>query len=404
MITNSEFGVSSETGSLQSVLMHRPDMGIERVTPQIAVELLYEDIVFLPKMEKEYALFTEALAFFIKPENVVEFEDLLETIIKSEAIKTELIRETAAFEKMGTVQVEKLSSKTPAELKKIFITGSDPENGESFFDPLPNLIFTRDIGVMVGRHILVSRAAKRPRKRENLLCRYVFGHHPMFENYKLIAVPDHLTVEGGDIMMLEPGHILIASSERTSDQAAEFLTDYFLSEGIVEKVSHMALPKLRFCMHLDTIFTKFDTQSYVGYQPLVCDHGDMPVHQFSRSGEKKYACLSAMLSASGDEPKIIPCGNGISPFQEREQWTDACNLFAIKDGVAFTYDRNYYTNRAFQEAGYHLTTAGEIITLFKTDALLPEQVEKTIITIPSSELSRARGGPHCMTMPLGRIC
>jgi arginine deiminase len=388
--SNKLITVNSDISLLKQVLMHRPDIGIERVTPDNAVDLLYEDIVFLPKMRKEHDWFTMALSCFIGKENVLEVSDILEDLLNNSEIKNQLIEKVARFENLNTSTSQKLNLYEAPQLAEILISGIDPITKETFFKPLPNFIFTRDIGVVINRHILIAQAAKMARKRESILSKYILRHLIDYQTDLLIEGPQdpEFSIEGGDIMMLEPGHLLIASSERTTEKAINWLSDYVLSKGIVNKVSSVALPKLRYCMHLDTIFTRFDIHHFVGFEPLICKQNAMPVKSTTLTETLFYASIQDMLVATDKNTVIVKSGNGIYPYDEREQWTDSCNLFAVKPGVAFTYDRNYHTNRAFQEQGYSLIKAKELVKQVQHGILDPEQLEKTIITIPSSELSR----------------
>lgn len=397
--------VSSETAMLRKVLIHRPDYGIERITPESAVELLYEDIVHLPKMVEEHALLTEVLSFFIGRHNVLETEEVLCSVLSDDKLRNDLLSEIAISERLSADILKELSRMNASILASVLISGTDPAFSKKYFNPIPNFIFTRDIGVVINQHLLVGKAAKKARMRESILSRYIFRHFCSEDQDLLIELPDQkgFSIEGGDVMMLSPGHLLVASSERTTEAALDYLIQFLFDRDIVQRVSRVALPKLRYCMHLDTIFTRFDDHYYTGFAPLVSAHGTMPAQTCYADGSKQqFASLKDLLLSEDPQTVVIPSGGGISPFAEREQWTDSCNLFAIYKGVAFTYDRNYHTNITLQQHGYSLIEATELIDQFKSGEKLPEHVRKTIITIPSSELSRARGGPHCMTMPLIR--
>ena len=157
-------------------------------------------------------------------------------------------------------------------------------------------------------------------------------------------------------------------------------------------------------MHLDTIFTIIDRQVSVVYSPLILEAGKLKIktyHSISAKPVHSLTMKDLMLSIYPDM-QFIPCGGGISPYAEREQWTDGCNLFALKPGVAVTYDRNERTAKAIASFGYELAKAEDIITHIQSGLLDPAQIQKTLIIIPSNELSRARGGTHCLTFPIGR--
>ena len=206
-------------------------------------------------------------------------------------------------------------------------------------------------------------------------------------------------------MLISKDHLLIGCSERTSMPAIEKVKNQLLERKAVKKISVINLPKLRYCMHLDTIFTLISDKECVGYGPLVMKEKALEIKQYSLSKPKPeiFPSLEKLILSEFPQMDFIPCGKGVFPYDEREQWTDGCNLFAIKSGVAFTYDRNMKTNEILKARGFKIVSAAELSTEIKTGKLKAGSIAKTIITIPSSELSRARGGPHCMTMPLLRI-
>jgi arginine deiminase len=414
-ILDASINVSSETGKLIKVLVHRPDEGIEKVTPSRAVDLLYEDIVYLPKMKEEHDVFTEALSIFTGKDNLVDAQNLLADILEFPDVRKKLLDITFQLERLNDNSLKEISSLDSDLLASILITGTT--GTKNIFNPLPNLIFTRDIGIVINDHLLIGLASKDARKRESLIANFIFTYHPIFKELfdtdKLIDLSkggqtllngqENLSVEGGDVMLFNKDHLIMASSERTSPLALQKLKDIIFSKGVVERITMVDLPKNRYCMHLDTVFTKISTNECVAFEPLIMKDHKMSATQYTIDGKAEvFPSLSSLLISDYPNMEFIECGEGIAPFDEREQWTDGCNLFAVKNGVCFTYDRNIKTNAALQEKGYRLIKASDLILEFHKGTMSPDTIEKTIITLPSSELSRARGGPHCMTMPLIR--
>ncbi|MBX9850669.1 MAG: amidinotransferase [Cytophagaceae bacterium] len=411
--------VSSETGKLIKLLVHRPDEGIEKVTPSRAVDLLYEDIVYLPKMREEHDIFTQAISLFIGNENLYDVQNLLKEILANADVKEELIKIISRLEDLSSDISKNLNRYDNDTLARIFISGS--EGDKTIFNPLPNFIFTRDIGVIINDHLLTGLAFKDARNRESLLSSFIFNHHPLFSDLakekKIIDFSDKgrnllykdddrvsdISVEGGDIMLVNKDHLLIATSERTSSKAVTKVIHELFEKNVVSRISHVDLPKNRYCMHLDTVFTFISSGESVCFEPLIIKEDKMPVQHYTKAGKReKFPSIKSLLKNENPKMDFIPCGEGISPFDEREQWTDGCNLVAVKDGVCFTYDRNIKTNKALKNHGYNILKATDLLEEASSGKFYAETLKRTIITIPSSELSRARGGPHCMTMPLVR--
>ncbi|HMR93417.1 MAG TPA: arginine deiminase family protein [Chitinophagaceae bacterium] len=469
--------VSSEIGTLRRLLVHSPDSGIGKVVPSKAQDWLFEDIVHLDTIRrKEYDYYTKLLLYFLDPgkikgrlkeidnsknnfnfykpehpgffrsENVVELQWLLAEILESDTIKHKLIASVCAIENCSYELQDKLALLDGRQLAKVFISGTSNEK-EMLFPPIPNFIFTRDIGIVINDYILLNKPAKKARTREALLMKYIFYNHPLFTRYrdKIIELPDtshhfllprdgddrKVTLEGGDIMVVSKDHLLIGISERTSAEAAHQCINILFEKGIVKKITVIRIPKKRDYMHIDTVFTQVKRNTWVllgafSKKTVKMEDAD-PVQRTLESSKKDdkiriiqfrkkdpsqpvyFDNLEELLAdisrhdlGTEDKVKFIYSGNNEFPYDAREQWTDSCNLLALKDGVVLGYDRNDKTVEAFRRAGFTTIHIHDLLPQLESGAMHPEQMADTLILMPSAELSRARGGFHCMSMPLLR--
>jgi arginine deiminase len=470
--------VSSEIGVLKKLLIHSPDSGLGKVVPSKAQDWLFEDIVHLDTMRRhEYDYYVKILLYFLDPEKikgklaeidadetraffkpddakyfnsskVIELQKLLAEILEDELIKTKIVAAACAIENEWYTTQAELCDLSANELAKTLISGSTP-NDEMLFPPIPNFIFTRDIGISINNHLLLNRPKKQARSREALLAQYIFYNHPYFSeiSQNIIEIPDNETVfllpeeeaeenlstlEGGDVMMVSKNHLLIGISERTSIYAAKQVIRLLFENKVVEKITILKIPKKRDYMHIDTIFTQVKRNMWVLLASLGKNKQNPDDEAMIKSGllkqkkaekiqivqfrigendePRQIACLEDLLSEIsihdlGCNPldvKFIYSGNNEFPYGAREQWTDSCNLLALKEGVVIGYDRNNKTLEAFKNEGFKAYKAADLLEKLESGELLIDTISDTFIMLPSAELSRARGGSHCMSMPLER--
>ena len=475
MSAGNEINVTSEIGTLKSLLVHSPDSGLGKVVPSKAQDWLFEDIVHLETIRrKEYDYYVKLLLYFLDPQKikgrlsevdqnehaffkprskefyrsdkVIEIEWLLTEILQDKEIKLKLVASVCAIENCSFDIQEELMNTEPAELATIFISGTANEK-EMLFPPVPNFIFTRDIGIVINDHILLNKPAKLARIREALLMKYIFFNHPLFKDYKkniieLTESPLHflvpedaiskkVTLEGGDVMVVSDDHVLIGISERTTAEAAHQAINLLFEKKIVNKVSVVKIPQKRDYMHIDTIFTQVKRNMWVmlgtfSKKRVKKEDADdvqrvletkkkddgISVIQFKRKDianpvyfdnlEDLLTDISKTDLKSTEKVKFIYSGDNEFPFDLREQWTDSCNVLALKEGVVVGYDRNDKTTNAFKKAGFKTIAVKELLQQLENDEITVESIKNTFIIMPSAELSRARGGFHCMSMPLLR--
>ncbi|WP_299357374.1 arginine deiminase family protein [Mucilaginibacter sp.] len=469
--------VSSEIGDLRALLIHSPDNGLGRVVPSKAQDWLFEDIVHLDSMRKnEYDYYVKLLLYFLdpdkikgklkeidakennrdffKPDNkdfhasnkVIEIQTLLANILEDADIRNKLVAAVCAIESCNYRLQQTLTDTDPVELAKIFISGS-LNNNEMIFAPIPNLIFSRDIGIAINNYMLLNKPAKKARARETLLARYIFFNHPLFAAYKnnILEIPETVqhflrpgedqdektTLEGGDVMMISPEHLIIGCSERTSANGANEAIKLLFANDVVKKITVVKIPHRRDYMHIDTVFTQVKRNVWAVLHSLAVtqtpvedsepiawltekktkDKDRTDIIQFEKGKKKPRAfnCLEDLLIdisendlQSKEKTKFIYSGNDTFPYDAREQWTDSCNLLAVKEGVVLGYDRNDKTIEAFKKNGFKVIKVKDLLNKFENDELDPQTMKDTLILMPSAELSRARGGFHCMSMPLQR--
>jgi len=407
------FHVTSEVEPLRQVVVHTPGEEMRLVSPENNLDLLFDDILFAEQAQEEHAVMCRLFEAVVgKPDAVIQLTDLLRGAFEVEDARHAFVDGLA--ERLPEQNVEAyaddLRRLSPEELHRFALTGQSPLSLSAH--PLPNLLFTRDLSATVGGHVLMSHAATQARARESLIVEVILRHHPRFAEAQdqLIELPHHVHFEGGDLLVVNEKVVLIGHSERTSLGGVMAITQALLARTAVEHVVMVNLPKQRYCMHLDTVFTFASHDECVVFPPIIEAEHDNVLHFTAGSMEpgapdrfhvEVWPTVREPLEAlTGRHFSFIRCGGDALVDQRREQWTDGANLFALAPGVVVGYERNQRTYDALRQHGYHVVEAEAFLDYYG-DGPIPLE-HKVAIQLRGHELSRGRGGPRCMTMPVRR--
>lgn len=395
----------SEIGKLNKVLLHRPGEELEALTPGTLERLLFDDIPYLKVAQQEHDAFAQVLRD--NGVEVIYYVDEVAKAIADPALQIQLVNDFLNISKIHSkglratltsyllaMPPKEMVAKLIAGIKRSEVATDKPsslmdlvEDDYPFVsDPMPNLYFTRDPGACVGEGINIHRMHTPARKRESLLLKYMYLYNKNFAapgNQMWYDLSDSYSIEGGDVLVLSKDIVAIGLSQRTTVSGAENFARNLLQNSDFKKVLAFDIPETRAFMHLDTVFTMVDYDKFTIHPEI---EGPLGVYEMTldKNGEMQFNALKEelkdILALELKLPAVdlIRCGGGDLMAAQREQWNDGSNTLCIRPGTVVTYERNYVTNALLEKHGLN------------------------VITVPSAELSRGRGGPRCMSCPVNR--
>lgn len=403
-MTDMPINVFSEIGKLKKVLLHRPGKELENLMPEYLDRLLFDDIPYLKIAQEEHDAFAQI--FRDKGVEVVYLEDLAAESLINDEVKSKFIdeyieeagikenRETGILKEyflsfsdnkaMVLKMMEGIRKSEIKDYKGLGLAEFLSDQYPFIIDPMPNLYFTRDPFASIGNGVSIHKMLTVTRNRETLFGKYIFNYNPLYKGTKLFYDrTEDYSLEGGDILVLNKETIAVGISQRTHPNAIEkFANSILTEENSFKKVMAIDIPKTRAFMHLDTVFTMVDYDKFTMHPNI---KSDIVVYVLTKVDGKlniseERGSLEEVLQKelNLDKVKLFKCGGDSVIDASREQWNDGSNTLCISPGEVIVYSRNYVTNQILEEEGIK------------------------IHIMPSSELSRGRGGPRCMSMPLVR--
>lgn len=389
--------VDSEVGRLRTVMLHRPGPELQRLTPRNNDRLLFDGVPWVARAQEEHDAFAAALTD--RGVEVLYLTDLLTETLADPSARAQVIADTLDSLHLGDTLrgylAGALADAGPADLTELVIGGvrNDEIRGgrglvtallqphDFLIDPLPNLLFTRDSSVRIGRYVAITALAMPARARETQLTEVIWTAHPRLAGTPTLHGWQAENLEGGDVLLLAPGVVAVGVGQRTSPAGAERLARQLFQLGLARTVLVAPVDQTRATMHLDTVMTMVDVDTVVMY-PNIADR--LQAWTVTPGGE-------GALDVSGPEPFAVAAARamgidrlrlidtGTDPVTaEREQWDDGNNTLALAPRVAVAYERNAVTNGRLEAAGIE------------------------VIPIAGSELGSGRGGPRCMSCPIER--